>query len=91
MARAYAGVLAAVAISLAITRGLVLGMAPNEILVQSFWFFLVFAFIGFFIGFIAEKVVTESIETRFRSKMSALHASVDQQPGSTTEQTEKLA
>ena len=91
MVRAYAGVLSAVAISLAITRGLVQGMTTNEILVQSLWFFIVFAFIGYAIGYIAEKVVTESVESRFRNKMSALHASVGQQQSTSTEQSEKLA
>lgn len=82
MARAYSGVLAAVALSLAITRGLVLGMMPNEILTQSLLFFFVFGFIGFCIGSIAEKVVSESVETRFRDEISALqaHAAASQKP-----------
>jgi F0F1-type ATP synthase assembly protein I len=77
MARAYSGILAAVAVSLAITRGLVLGMMPNEILVQSLWFFFLFAFIGYCIGFVAERVVTESLETQYRSEVTALHAKVN--------------
>lgn len=74
MARAYSGILAAVAVSLAITRGLVLGSMPNEILVQSLWFFFLFAGIGFGIGFVAERVVTESLESQYRSEVAALHA-----------------
>lgn len=77
MARAYSGVLAAVALSLAITRGLVLGMMPNEILVQCLWFFVVFAFIGYCIGFVAERIVTESLENQFRGEVASLHAKVD--------------
>lgn len=76
MARAYSGILAAVAVSLAITRGLVLGMMPNEILVQSLWFFFLFAAIGYCIGFVAERVVTESLENQYRSEVTALHAKV---------------
>jgi hypothetical protein len=91
MARAYAGVLAAVAISLAITRGLVLGMLPQEILVQCLWFFFVFAIIGFAIGAIAEKVVTESLESRFRSDMLAFRSRTSQPSPETTDQKEKLA
>ncbi len=79
MARAYSGVLAAVALSLAITRGLVLGMMPNEILTQCLVFFFVFAIIGYCIGAIAEKVVSESVETHFRREMSAFQARAAQQ------------
>lgn len=90
MARAYSAILATVALSLAITRGLVLGKMHNEILVQCLWFFVGFAFIGYVIGYIAEKVVTESLESRFRSKMSALHAQASQQQKESSEQTQKL-
>jgi len=91
MARAYSGVLACVAVSLAITRGLVLGMAPNEILVQSLGFFFVFAFIGFSIGAVAEKVVTESLESRFRDDMSSFQLRTKQRQAESTDQKEKLA
>lgn len=85
MARAYCGVLAAVAVSLAITRGLVTGMMPNEILTQCLWFFFVFALVGYCIGYIAERVVTESLETQFRDEVAALQAKVNSQPSETTE------
>lgn len=85
MARAYSGILAAVAVSLAITRGLVMGMMPNEILVQSLWFFFVFAFIGYCIGFIAERVVTDSLETQYRSEVAALHAKANSAHTETSE------
>lgn len=85
MARAYSGVLAAVAVCLAITRGLVLGMMPNEILTQVLLFFFVFALVGYCIGFIAERVVTESLETQFRSDLAALKAKVNQAPSESKE------
>lgn len=85
MARAYSGVLAAVALSLAITRGLVMGMMPNEILTQCLWFFILFAFVGYCIGFIAERVVTESLETQFRDDVAALHAKVNSRQSEPTE------
>jgi hypothetical protein len=77
MARAYAGILAAVALSLAITRGLVLGLMPNEILTQCLLFFFVFAIVGYCIGFIAERVVTESLESQYRDDLAALQAKVN--------------
>ncbi len=70
MARAYSGVLGSTALCLVILRGLVLGMLPNEILIQSLVVFVVFAFLGFWIGFTAEKTVCESVENRFRSEMA---------------------
>ncbi len=85
MARAYSGILAAVAVSLAITRGLVLGMMPNEILVQCLWYFFLFAFIGYCIGFVAERVVTESLETQYRSEVAGLHAKVNSTQPETSE------
>ena len=73
MARAYAGVLGAIALSLLIVRGLVLGLQPDEILSQGLVVFSSFAFIGYWIGFSAEKTVSESVENRFRSEMASLH------------------
>jgi thiosulfate reductase cytochrome b subunit len=79
MARAYSGVLGAVALSLAITRGLVLGLHPNEILSQSLVVFFGFAFIGYWIGFTAEKTVCDSVENRFRREMAGLHSAAASQ------------
>lgn len=74
MARAYSGVLGVIALSLTITRGLVLGMLPNEILSQCLVVFFAFAFMGYWIGFMAEKTVSESVENRFRSEMASLQS-----------------
>jgi hypothetical protein len=74
MARAYSAILAAVALSLAITRGLVLGMQPNEILMQCLGFFFVFGLVGFFIGTVAEKIVCDSLESKFRGEVAAMEA-----------------
>ncbi|MBX3422923.1 MAG: hypothetical protein KF752_15320 [Pirellulaceae bacterium] len=90
MARAYSGVLSAVALSLAITRGLVLGMPPNEILTQSLLFFFVFAGIGLVIGYTADRVVAESVETRFRQEIASLETRAASRPDSVGS-SEKLA
>ncbi len=74
MARAYSGVLGAMALSLVILRGLMLGMLPNEILSQGLVVFFAFAIIGYAIGFLADKTVCESVENRFRSEMARLQS-----------------
>lgn len=91
MARAYSGVLACVALSLAITRGLVLRMTPNEILAQCIGFFILFAVIGYVIGFIAEKVVRESVESQFRKEMAAAGSKSSATLTESLEQPGKLA
>jgi hypothetical protein len=76
MARAYAGILAAIALNLVILRGLLAGFHPDEILTQGLVFFGLFACLGYWIGFVADKTVSESVENRFRSEMASLHATV---------------
>lgn len=72
MARAYAGVLGAIAMSLWIIRGIALGMLPHEILSQCPQVFVCFAVVGYGIGFAGDKTVSDSVEKRFRSEMAAL-------------------
>ena len=74
MARAYSGVLGSLALCLVIARGLVLGLPPNDCLTQSLAVFVVFAVIGFCIGYMADRTVCESVENRFREEMASLHA-----------------
>ena len=74
MGRAYSGVLGSLAVSFIIARGLLLGMLPNEILTQCLVVFISFAFLGYWIGFAAEKTVNESVENRFRSEMARLQS-----------------
>ncbi|MEZ6136055.1 MAG: hypothetical protein R3C53_14230 [Pirellulaceae bacterium] len=82
MARAYAGVLGVIALTLAILRGLMLGMLPNEILSQSLVVFLLFACVGYWIGLVAEKTVSESVENRFRDEMASLQSVAANEPES---------
>jgi hypothetical protein len=81
MARAYSGVLGAVAMCFAILRGLVVGNLADEILVQALVVFAAFSALGFCIGWIADQTVCDSVENRFRSEMARLTAAAD----STTE------
>ncbi len=70
MARAYSGVLGAMAITFVILRGLLFGMLADEILGLCLVVFTVFATIGYVIGSIADQTVCESVEKRFRSEIA---------------------
>ena len=72
MARAYSGVLGCMAMSLAILRGVFLGLPPDEILTQALLVLFTFVCVGFCIGYAAEKTVYESVENRFREEMARL-------------------
>lgn len=72
MARAYSGVLGAIAVSFSIVRGLLIGSLPDDILKQCLVMFPLFAVVGFLIGYIAQKTIRESVENRFRSEMASL-------------------
>ena len=73
MARAYSGVLGAIALCLVIVCGLLTGLPPDEILSQALVVFFIFSVIGFWIGNLAQKTVSESVENRFRAEMARLH------------------
>ncbi len=74
MARAYAGVFGAIGLCLVISRGVVLDLLPDDVLTSALVVFFVFAAIGFCIGRLAERTVSESVENRFREEMAGLHA-----------------
>lgn len=74
MARAYSGVLAVIALCLVISRGLLLGLTPDEVLTHGLVVFFIFALIGFGIGYMAEQTVCESVENRFREEMASLNS-----------------
>lgn len=74
MARAYSGVLGAIALCLVITRGLMTGLPPDEILANGLVVFFAFSGIGFWIGTLAQKTVSESVENRFRQEMARMHS-----------------
>lgn len=75
MARAFSGVLAAMAIVSVILRGLLFGMLPDEILGSCLIAFFIFAPLGYVIGSIADRTVCESVENRFRSEIARLQSS----------------
>lgn len=75
MARAYSGVLSAMAIIFVVVRGLWFGMLPDEILGMCVVVFAIFASVGYVIGSIADQTVCESVEKRFRSEIARLQSS----------------
>lgn len=90
MARAYSGVLGAIALCLVIVHGLVTRLPPDEILSQGLVVFFAFGAIGFWIGSMAQKTVSESVENRFRSEMARMHASAANSNSETSEQRDQV-
>lgn len=90
MARAYSGVLGTLALCLVIVCGLVARLSPNEILAQGLVVFFVFGAIGFWIGNVAQKTVSESVENRFRSEMARLQATAANSDSGTSEQRDQV-
>ena len=84
MARAYSGVLGAMAMIFVILRGLLFGMLADEILGMCLVVFTIFAVVGYVIGWIADRTVCESVENRFRGEIARLQAST----AGTTEKAE---
>ncbi|MFO1066579.1 MAG: hypothetical protein U0892_22185 [Pirellulales bacterium] len=74
MARAYSGVLAAIAVIFVILRGLMSGSLPDQILSQCLTVFIGFAVLGYMIGYLAEQTVCDSVENRFRNEIKRLQA-----------------
>ncbi|MCC6511597.1 MAG: hypothetical protein IT423_21035 [Pirellulaceae bacterium] len=83
MARAYSGVLGAMAMTFVIVRGLWFGTLADEILGLCLVVFTVFAAVGYVIGSIADRTVCDSVENRFRSEIARLQAA-----SATTEKAE---
>ena len=80
MARAYSGVLSAMAMVFVIVRGLMFGMLPDEILGMCLMVFAIFAAVGYVIGWIADRTVCESVENRFRSEIARVQTSTSGAP-----------
>ncbi len=74
MARAFSGVLGALALCLVLVRGLVTGTPANEVLAHGLVVFLAFSVLGFLIGWMADRTVRESVENRFRMEVARLQS-----------------
>ncbi len=90
MARAYSGVLGAIAMCLVIVHGLMTNLPPDEILSQGLVVFIGFAVLGFWIGNLAQKTVLESVEKRFREEMARMHAGSTHTNSDSTESRDQV-
>lgn len=86
MARAFSGVLGSIAMCLVIVHGLLSDSLPDEILSQCLVVFFAFGLIGFCIGYLAEKTISESVENRFRNEMARLHSAAAESNSESLEQ-----
>lgn len=79
MGRAYAGILGPLAFVTVIARTVLDGGNAQHTLLCAMGALFVFATIGYVVGLIAERVVVEGIETRFREQWQATqtHESTD--------------
>ena len=66
MARSYAACLGLLALVICIIRGIVMGNAPDATLMRALGMLLAFTPRGFFLGWIAEGLVRQSVEANFR-------------------------
>ncbi|MEM7477927.1 MAG: hypothetical protein AAF483_23315 [Planctomycetota bacterium] len=76
MARAYSGILGALAFLLVLIRGLFLDLPTNHVLISGLVVFLIFSLTGFCIGYVADQSMEESEESRFKGEMSGLQVAV---------------
>jgi len=71
MAQAYAGILGPLAMLIAVARGLIHGHGAEAVLLAAWLSLLAFAAAGYVIGWLAQRVVDEAVETRIASELSA--------------------
>jgi tetrahydromethanopterin S-methyltransferase subunit C len=68
MGRTYAGILGPISFGTVIARALLDGMSAESALVTAAVALFVFAAIGYVVGILAERIVVEGIESRFRAQ-----------------------
>jgi hypothetical protein len=76
--RNYAGVLGLLALMVSLTRGIIAGSASEATLWTAWLNLLVFALIGAVIGWLAERIVRESVSSQILSELQ------DRKTGSST-------
>ena len=79
MARIYAGILGALALSTSLVDGLVHGREPQEVLLVAWMSLLAFSVIGCGAGWIAGRIVRELVEAAVAAEVGG-HASEDPRP-----------
>ncbi len=70
MARIYSGILGLLALLTTLTRGWIHGGDTESLLWAAWLNLLLFAIVGLFIGWIAGRIVEDSVSTRLAMEMS---------------------
>jgi hypothetical protein len=70
MSRAYGAVLSTLAVAILALRGILAGEDANLVLQQCLAGMIVFLGVGFVLGFLAESVLRQSAERRFRDAVT---------------------
>jgi hypothetical protein len=70
MGRTYAAILGPVAFGAVVARGLISGDVDGTLCAAP-WALFIFAAIGYVIGWIAERTITEAVEARFHAQLQA--------------------
>ena len=85
MARTYAGVFGPLAFLTSLARGLMHGGSTESVLMTAWCNLLVFAAIGCVIGWLAERIVEDSVRGRISAELAAeVPAETPQRPVSDT-------
>ena len=71
MARTYAGILGPLALVTALVRGLIHATETDTVLLTAWSSLLVFAAVGYVIGWVAGKTVEESVRGRILAELAA--------------------
>ena len=70
MARTYAGILGPLALLIALAHGLVHAAQPDTILLVGWCSLLVFAAVGYLVGWIAGRTVEESVGATIQAELA---------------------
>jgi NhaP-type Na+/H+ or K+/H+ antiporter len=80
--RTYAGTLGLVAFLVALTRGWMLGGGTNAVLLSAWLSLLVFAPLGYFLGWLGGWIVDDAMKTRVAAELAA-RTTAPGKPGAT--------
>lgn len=77
MARAYAGVLGSLGMAVVMLRGAIAGSGFEGTVANALPAVALLGAVGFFIGWIAEATIDESVRTRLEKQLAELEQAID--------------
>ncbi len=80
MAHTYAGILGPLAFMTSVARGVVHGGAAESVLFSAWIALLVFAPVGWLVGWFAERIVADSVSGRIEAELAAERAAAESEP-----------